>query len=160
MASVHQFKVKDGKGNEVDMADYKGKVLLIVNTATGCGFSGQLESMEKLYEDFKPKGLEVLAFPSNDFDQEAKDGENLHQFCEVRYGAKYKIFDKVHVKGSNAIDLFKFLSDKKQNGKVGVSPKWNFQKYLVDKDGQVVDYYLTITDPNGSKVRKAIEKLL
>ena len=160
-ASVHQFTVNDVHGNAVPLSKYKGKVLLIVNTASKCGFTPQLEDMTELYKEFREDGLEILAFPSNDFsDQEPLEGEDLEQFCVVNYDAEYPIFDKVHVKGPEANDLFRFLSSKEENGKVSSVPKWNFHKYLVDKKGQVVDYYYSTTSPTASRVKKAIQKLL
>ncbi len=159
--SIHQFKVNDISGKEVDLAAFEGKVLLIVNTASKCGFTPQLDAMEKLYEEFKEEDFEILAFPSNDFaGQEPLEGEALQQFCMVQYNAQYPIFEKTHVKGRNASELFQFLSSKKLNGKVNSSPKWNFHKYLVDKDGRVVDYFYTITNPLSSKIKRSIRKLL
>ena len=159
--SIHQFKVKDVSGKEVSLADYKGKALLIVNTASQCGFTPQLDDMEKLYEEFKEDGFEVLAFPSNDFaGQEPLDGEAIQQFCMTKYNAKYPIFEKTVVKGKDASPLYKFLSDKKLNGKVSSQPKWNFHKYLVDKEGKVVDYYYSITNPTSSKIKRSIKKIL
>ena len=153
--SIHQFKVKDASGKEISLADYKGKALLIVNTASQCGFTPQLDDMEKLYEEFKEDGFEVLAFPSNDFaGQEPLEGEAIQQFCVMKYNAQYPIFEKTVVKGKDASPLFKFLSDKKLNGKVSSKPKWNFHKYLVDKEGRVVDYYYSITKPMSSKITK------
>lgn len=160
-ANVYQFKVKDLSGQEVSLQDYQGKVLLIVNTASECGFTPQYRELEELYKEYKDKGFEVLAFPSNDFGgQEPLQGEAIGTFCETKYKTTFPVFDKVKVKGEFAHPLFKFLSDKKQNGKVGTAPKWNFQKYLVDRNGKVVDYYLSITSPTSSKVKKAVEKLL
>lgn len=159
--SIHQFTVKDASGKEVSLADYKGKALLIVNTASQCGFTPQLDDMEKLYEEFKEEGFEVLAFPSNDFaGQEPLDGEAIQQFCMTKYNAQYPIFEKTVVKGNEASPLYKFLSDKKLNGKVSSTPKWNFHKYLVDKEGKVVDYYYSITNPTSSKIKKSIKKIL
>ena len=159
--SIHQFKVKNLAGKEVDLADYKGKVLMVVNTATECGFTPQLKNLEKLYEKYKDQGLEILGFPSNDFGgQEPREGEEIHNFCERNYGVKFPMFNKVHVKGSKADPVFKFLSDKNQNGKVSSAPKWNFHKYLLDKEGRVVDFYYTITKPDAPRVRRKIEKLL
>ncbi len=159
--SIHQFKVKDALGKEVSLADYKGKALLIVNTASQCGFTPQLDDMEKLYEEFKEEGFEVLAFPSNDFaGQEPLDGEAIQQFCMTKYNAQYPIFEKTVVTGKDASPLFKFLSDKKLNGKVSSKPKWNFHKYLVDKDGKVVDYYYSITNPTSSKIKRSIKNIL
>lgn len=159
--SIHQYTVKDIEGNEVPLDQYKDKVLLIVNTASKCGFTPQLDAMEELYGEFKDQGLEILAFPSNDFaGQEPLEGEALQQFCMIQYNASYPIFDKVNVKGAEAAELFQHLSDKKKNGKVNSVPKWNFHKYLVDKEGKVVDYYYSITSPTSSKIKKAIKKLL
>ena len=161
MQSIHQFEINNIDGKTVSLDQYKGKVLLIVNTASKCGFTPQLEDMAKLYADYKDKDFEILAFPSNDFaGQEPLDGEALQQFCMVQYNAQYPIFEKTHVKGRNASELFQFLSSKKLNGKVNSSPKWNFHKYLVDKEGRVVDYFYTITNPMSSKIKRSIRKLL
>jgi glutathione peroxidase len=159
--SIYNFTVNDIDGNAVSLDQYKGKVLLIVNTASKCGFTPQLDDMEKLYEEYKDEGFEILAFPSNDFSgQEPLEGEALKQFCVLEYNAKYPIFDKVHVKGEAADPVFEFLSDKSLNGKVNSIPKWNFHKYLVDKEGKVVDYYYSITSPTSRKIKRNIEKLL
>lgn len=161
MKSVHQFKSKEINGDEKSLADYKGKVLLIVNTASKCGFTPQFKDLEVLYQDYKDKGLEILGYPSNQFqNQEPLEGEALTEFCEINYGVTFKIFDKVNVKGDEATPLFQYLSNKDLNGKVNSTPKWNFHKYLVNKNGEVVDYFLTITSPNSNRIRKAIDKLL
>lgn len=159
--TIHKFKVKDLTGKEVDLADYKGKVLLVVNTATECGFTPQLGDLEELYEEYKDKDFEILGFPSNDFkNQEPRSEAEIGQFCQRNYGVSFPMFQKVHVKGKGASEVFKFLSDKKLNGKVNSVPKWNFHKYLVDKEGHVQDFYYTITKPNAAKVKRAINKLL
>jgi glutathione peroxidase len=159
--SVHDYTVKDIKGKDVNLADYKGKVLLIVNTASKCGFTIQYKDLEKLYEQYKDKGFEILAFPSNDFmNQEPLQGDAIADFCEVNFGVSFKLFERVSVKGPDQIPLFKFLSNKSLNGKFNSVPKWNFHKYLVDKDGNVVDYYYSITSSTSAKVKKAIEKLI
>ncbi|MFK8105255.1 MAG: glutathione peroxidase [Saprospiraceae bacterium] len=159
--SIHQFTVQNIEGEAVDLSIYKGKVLLIVNTASKCGFTPQLESMETLYNEFQDKGFEILAFPSNDFaGQEPLKGKEIQEFCVLNYQANYPIFAKLSVKGKNADELFKFLSDKQLNGQVNSTPKWNFHKYLVDKEGNVVDYFYSFTSPTSSRVKKAIAKLL
>ena len=159
--SIHQFTVNNLKGEKVSLEKYKGKALLIVNTASKCGFTPQLTAMEKLYDEFHEEGFEILAFPSNDFaGQEPLEGEELEQFCMIQYNAKYPIFEKTHVKGKNVSPLYKFLSSKKLNGKVSSTPKWNFHKYLVDKEGRVVDYFYTLTSPTSNKIKKSIRKLL
>lgn len=159
--SLHDFKVNDLTGNEVDLADYKGKVVLVVNTATECGFTPQLGDLEKLYKDYHDKGLEILGFPSNDFaGQEPRDGAEIGQFCQKNYGVSFPMFEKMHVKGAKQSELFQFLSKKDKNGKLSSTPKWNFHKYLIDKDGKVQDFYYTFTKPTAGRVTKAIEKLL
>ncbi len=159
--SIHQFQVEDTTGAIVDLKKYAGKVLLVVNTASKCGFTPQLKDMEALYAEYKDQGLEVLAFPSNDFaGQEPLDGEAIAQFCMTKYEVSYPIFNKIKVKGKEVHPLYDFLSDKSKNGKVSSKPKWNFHKYLVDKEGKVVDYYFSTTKPTSGKVKKAIEKLL
>ncbi|MFN4083062.1 MAG: glutathione peroxidase [Bacteroidia bacterium] len=159
--TIYDIKVKDLAGNEISLDAYKGKVLLIVNTASECGFTPQYRDLEILYKTYKDRGFEVLAFPSNDFGgQEPLMGEEIQHFCSEKYKTTFPVFDKVKVKGEFAHPLFKYLSDKKQNGKISTSPKWNFHKYLIDKNGRVVDYYLSITSPTSSRITKAIEKLL
>ena len=159
--SIYQFSVKNIKQEEISLSKYKGKVLLIVNTASKCGFTPQLDGMEKLYEEFKEDGFEILAFPSNDFaGQEPLEGEAIQQFCVTQYSASYPIFDKIHVKGKNADPLFQFFSNKKLNGKFSSKPKWNFHKYLIDREGNVADYFYAITTPTSSKIKRSIKKLL
>ncbi|MEO0780072.1 MAG: glutathione peroxidase, partial [Bacteroidota bacterium] len=155
------FTVNDVQGRPVSLADYEGKVLLIVNTASKCGFTPQLEGLTDLYREFREDGLEVLAFPSNDFNgQEPLNGEEIQQFCVLNYEAEYPIFEKVHVTGQEACELYRFLATKSENGAVNSIPKWNFHKYLVDKDGKVVDYFYSFTKPTASRVKRAIQKLL
>jgi glutathione peroxidase len=159
--SVYDFTVNDLNGKEVNLNAYKGKVLLIVNTASECGFTPQYQELEELYQLYKKKGFEVIAFPSNDFGgQEPLNGSEIQQFCTVKFNTTFPIFDKIKVKGNDAHPLYKFLSNKSENGSVDIAPKWNFQKYLIDKNGHVIDYYLSTTSPTSSKVKKAIEELL
>lgn len=143
------------------MKNYQGKVLMIVNTASKCGFTPQFEKLEELYREFREEGFEILGFPSNDFaGQEPSDAKGAQEFCQINYGVSFPIMEKVHVKGDDQSELFRFLSDKSENGKVNSTPKWNFHKYLVDKQGHVVDYFYTPTNPAGGKVKKAVRKLL
>lgn len=159
--TVHPFKVKLLSGQEKNLSDYKGKVLLIVNTASGCGFTPQLEELQKLRDQFATEGFEILGFPSNDFGgQEPLDGEAIHEFCEVNFGVKFPMFEKVMVRGSEAHPLFKFLSKKELNGKFNSTPKWNFHKYLINRKGEVVDYFYPFTKPSSSRVKKNIVRLL
>ncbi|NRB47030.1 MAG: glutathione peroxidase [Saprospiraceae bacterium] len=159
--SIHQFKVNDIEGKEVNLADYEGKVLMVVNTASKCGFTPQLDDMEDLYREFREEGFEILAFPSNDFaGQEPLEGKEIQQFCQIKYEASYPILEKVHVKGGKAHPVFNFLSKRSENGNVSSTPRWNFHKYLIDKEGQVRTFFYTFTRPNASKVKKAIRQLI
>lgn len=159
--TIHQFTVKNLQGKDISLEKYKGKVLMVVNTASKCGLTPQYGQLEELYAEYKDKGLEILGFPSNDFGgQEPLEGEALGEFCEINYGVSFPIFEKMHVKGEKASEVFQFLSDKKLNGKVNSTPKWNFHKYLVDKEGKVVDYFLPVTTPDAKRLKRAIEKLL
>ena len=159
--TIYQFSANTLQNKPVSLSEYKDKVILIVNTASECGFTPQYKGLEELYQEYKDKGLVVLGFPSNDFGgQEPLEGKEIESFCSINYGVSFPIFEKTKVKGKEASDLFKFLSDKKQNGNVNISPKWNFQKYLINKNGEVVDYFLSTTTPNSGKIKRAIEKLL
>lgn len=160
--SLHQFKVKNARGKEVDLSQYKGKVVMVVNTASKCGFTPQFADLEKLYQEYKDQGFEIIGFPSNEFaGQEPNSSDKAEEFCQINYGVSFPIMDKTHVKkGPEQNDVFRYLTNKEENGKVNLAPMWNFQKYLVDKDGNVVDYYMSFTSPTAPKVKKAIQKLL
>jgi glutathione peroxidase len=159
--NIHSFSVQNIEGDFVDLSAYKDKVLLIVNTASECGFTPQYKELEQLYKLYKDRGFEILAFPSNDFGkQEPLEGKNLKNFCDLHFRITFPLFEKVHVTGYKAIPLFQFLSNKNLNGKVNMSPKWNFQKYLINRRGEVVDYFFPFTRPTSSSIRKAIERLL
>lgn len=160
-ATIYPFKAKLLSGKEQNLSDFKGKVLLIVNTASGCGFTPQLKELQALRDEYAEKGFEVLGFPSNDFGrQEPLEGAAINEFCEVNFGVQFPMFQKIMVRGAQAHPLFKFLSDKKLNGHVNSTPKWNFHKYLVNKNGEVVDYFYSFTKPGATKVKKKIQKLL
>ncbi|KAM0949533.1 putative peroxidase [Dioscorea sansibarensis] len=158
-SSVHDFTVKDARGNDVDLSIYKGKVLLIVNVASQCGFTNtNYTELSQLYEKYKDSGFEILAFPCNQFGgQEPGTNEEILQFACTRYKAEYPIFDKVDVNGNNTAPIYKFLKSSK--GSIfGDSIKWNFSKFLVDKDGNVIDRYAPTTSP--LSIEKDIKKLL
>jgi len=159
--NIYPFKVKLLNGKEKTLSDYKGKVLLVVNTASGCGFTPQLKELQELREEYAEKGFEVLGFPSNDFGrQEPLEGAAINKFCEVNFGVQFPMFEKIMVRGEHAHPLFKFLSQKKLNGNLNSTPKWNFHKYLINADGEVVDYFYSFTKPNSSKVKKKVQRLL
>lgn len=156
--TIYDFTVRDSRGNEVSLAEYKGKVLLIVNTATGCGFTPQYEGLEKLYREYSDKGFEVLDFPCNQFGKQAPGSdEEISNFCTLRYDTTFPRFKKIDVNGANAIPLYKWLK-KQKGGWFGNAIKWNFTKYLVDREGNVVARYSPTTSP--SKIEGAIRKLL
>ena len=182
MKTVFDFTVKDRKGKDVSLKEYSGEVLLIVNTATRCGFTPQYEELEALYKQYHRQGFEVLDFPCNQFGQQAPGtDESIHEFCKLTYGTDFPRFKKVKVNGDDADPLFKYL--KEQKGFAGwdeshpIAPildkmlteadpdykqkpdiKWNFTKFLVDKRGIVVARFEP-TD-NGEKIKEAIEKLI
>lgn len=159
--TIYPFKVKLLNGKEKTLSDYKGKVLLIVNTASGCGFTPQLKDLQALRDEYADQGFEVLGFPSNDFGkQEPLEGNAINEFCEVNFGVQFPMFDKIMVRGNQANPLFKFLSEKKLNGHFNSSPRWNFHKYLINQDGEAVDYFYSFTKPNSSKIKKKIQRLL
>jgi glutathione peroxidase len=136
--------------------DYKGKVILVVNTASKCGFTPQYEGLEALYRKYKDRGLVVLGFPSNDFmNQEPGSEEEIAQFCRLTYSVEFPMFEKVSVKKGSAAPLFERLA-----AAGAAYPKWNFYKYLIDRDGKLVDYYSSITSPESNKLTNAIERLL
>ena len=161
MATVYDFSVKDRKSNEVSLSEYKGKVLLIVNTATGCGFTPHYEPLEAMYKEFKEQGFEILDFPCNQFANQAPGSEDeIHEFCTLKFGTEFPQFKKVDVNGENADPLFAFLATEKpfegfgkglknkalekfagmNNKTYGDKAyiKWNFTKFLIDREGRVV----------------------
>ncbi|XP_077241834.1 putative phospholipid hydroperoxide glutathione peroxidase [Tasmannia lanceolata] len=146
--SIHEFTVKDGKGNNVDLSTYKGKVLLVVNVASKCGLTtSNYTELSKLYGKYKDQGLEILAFPCNQFsEEEPGTNEQILEFACTRFKAEFPIFDKIEVNGSNAAPVYKFLKLSK-GGTSEVDIEWNFAKFLVDKDGHVVDQYAPTTSP-------------
>ncbi len=161
MANIFQFHARKISGEEITLDKYRGKVLLIVNTASECGFTPQLKDLESLYEEYQERDFEILAFPSNDFgNQEPLEGTEISEFCQANYGVSFPIFDKVRVRGPNASELFQFLGDKKKNGRFSSVPRWNFHKYLINRKGEVEDFFFPFTKPGTSRIRKKIQKLL
>ena len=145
--TIYDFKVRNAKGEEVSMADYKGKVLLIVNTATGCGFTPQYEGLQKLYDKYKDMGLEILDFPCNQFGHQVPGTEEeIQEFCTLKYKTTFPLFAKVEVNGKNEEPLFRYLKSQ-EGGFLGDDIKWNFTKFLVTRDGIVVGRYAPITKP-------------
>ena len=156
--SIYDFEVTDIDGKTVSMSKYKGKVLLIVNVASECGFTPQYEGLEKLYEKYKDQGFMVLGFPCNQFrEQEPKSNAEIKFFCQGTYHVTFDMFSKIDVNGESAHPLYKFLKEQ-QGGFVTDSIKWNFTKFLVDREGNVVDRYAPTTKPES--IAEDIEKLL
>ncbi|MGB5791412.1 glutathione peroxidase [Poseidonibacter sp.] len=155
---IYDFNVKDIDGEEISMSKYKDKVLLIVNVASKCGFTGQYEGLEELYEKYKDNNFMVLGFPSNQFsNQEPGTNEEIKQFCSLTYQVKFDMFSKVDVNGENEIPLYTYLK-KEASGIFGTNDiKWNFTKFLVDKNGKVINRYGSITKPQ--EIEDDIKKL-
>jgi glutathione peroxidase len=180
--SVYQFKARTITGKEISLEEYKGKVLVIVNTASKCGFTPQYEDLEKIYKNYKEKGVEILGFPSNQFaEQEPGNSNDIEQFCKLNYGVTFQLFEKTDVRGVAAHPLFNYLTVEKEfngfdlnhpNGQVlnsclkeklrdfllGNSIKWNFTKFLVDREGNVIQRFEPTSEP--FDMIPAIEKLL
>ncbi len=154
--SLYQFQVADAKGAQVSLKQYQGKVTLIVNTATHCGYTKQYEGLQKLYEKFKARGLEVLDFPSNDFFQAPGSNEEIASFCSLKYKTTFKTFGKIHVNGGKADPLYIWLR-KHPDGK-DVAIRWNFNKFLISKTGEVLQRFDSKVTPE--ELEKIIEPLL
>ncbi|MGM9925424.1 MAG: glutathione peroxidase [Bacillus sp. (in: firmicutes)] len=158
MATVHDFEVKKANGEMQPLKEYAGKVLLIVNTASKCGLTPQFEDLQKLYDAYKEKGFEILGFPCGQFNNQEYDNiEETTQFCQRNYGVTFPMFAKVDVNGDQADPLFVFLKEQKK-GILSNNIKWNFAKFLVDGEGQVVERYAPTTDP--MKIGADLQKLL
>ncbi len=156
--NIYDYKVKDMNNNEISLSDYKDKVLLIVNTATGCGFTPQYAGLEAMYKKYKDKGFEVLDFPCNQFlGQAPGTAEEIHTFCTSKYNISFKQFAKIEVNGKNEESLYTYLK-KEQKGFGGSKIKWNFTKFLVARDGKIVKRFGPATTPE--KIDKEVEKLI
>lgn len=155
------FKMKDIDGKDQDLRQYYGKVVLMVNTASKCGFTPQYKGLEALYEKYKKKGLIVLGFPANDFGrQEPGSDSQIKEFCSTTYHVKFPMFSKVTVKGDKTCDLYKYLTSKTADNKFGGDIKWNFTKFLVNRNGEVVDRFDSRIAPDDGTMIAAIEKAL
>jgi glutathione peroxidase len=157
--NVYDISVKDIKQNQVKLSDYKGKVLLIVNVASKCGFTKQYDGLQEVYEKYRDQGFEVLGFPCNDFGgQEPGTNEEIAEFCSLNFNVTFPMFDKVKVVGEDKHPLFDILTNNSKTGKSDI--KWNFEKFIIDKEGNVVDRFRSMTKPEGKKVTSLIEKEL
>jgi len=156
--TIYDYKVEDINGEEFDFASLKGKKILIVNTASKCGFTPQYEGLERLYQKYKDQNFVIIGFPSNDFkQQEPGNNEEIAEFCKLNYGVTFPLMSKVSVKGDSIAPIYQFLTDKNLNNKKSSSVKWNFQKYLINEDGTLHDYFYSLTEPESEKITKWIE---
>ena len=156
MSTLYDFKITNIDGQPVDLAQYKGKVALVVNVASRCGYTKQYKGLESLYREYKDKGFEILGFPSNDFGaQEPGTETEIKSFGSLTYDVTFDMFSKVQVNGSGIVDVYKYLTDN-----TGNQVEWNFNKFLVDKEGKVVKYYPSNIAPEDAGLRKDIEALL
>ncbi|MCR5079123.1 MAG: glutathione peroxidase [Bacilli bacterium] len=146
--AIYDIKVTNTKGEEVTLEEYKGKVLLIVNTATGCGFTPQYEGLEKLYKEYREQGFEILDFPCNQFFGQAPGSdEQIHEFCTLKYNTTFPRYKKIDVKGKNQAPIFAWLVEQKNGSEKGKKPSWNFCKYLINKEGEFVKMFGPTTKP-------------
>ena len=158
MTSIYDFSARTLAGHDVSMRQFEGEVLLIVNTASACGFTPQYKGLQHIHETYAPRGFAVLGFPCNQFGgQEPGDSKQIEDFCETNYQVSFLMFDKVDVNGDNAHPLYNFLKSEK-SGVLGSAIKWNFTKFLIDRTGQVVARYAPTTKPES--LQEEIEALL
>ena len=156
--TVYNFSFSTADGEDLELSNFRGQVLLIVNTASECGFTKQYEGLQQLYEKYQDQGFIIIAVPSNDFGkQEPGNDIQIQKFCQINFGVTFPVVQKQIVKGSKAHPFY--LWAKKKLG-FTTAPKWNFHKYLIDREGHLVDYFYSTTSPTSSKLVKAIENLL
>ncbi|MBI5762909.1 MAG: glutathione peroxidase [Planctomycetes bacterium] len=155
------FTMKDIDGKEQDLRQYSGKVVMFVNVASKCGFTGQYKGLQSLYARYKDKGLVIIGVPANDFGkQEPGTNEEIKSFCTGKYSVTFPMLEKVHVKGKEICPLYQYLTSKRSDHKHGGDVEWNFTKFLVGRNGQVIDRFDSRTTPSDEKLVKAVEKAL
>lgn len=160
-ASVHDYTLPSIDGKPAPLAQFKGKVALIVNVASQCGFTPQYSGLEKLYEKYQDRGFVVLGFPANNFGgQEPGSNEEIRQFCSRRYNVTFPMYAKISVKGSDQAPLYRYLTDRQAHPETGGDVKWNFTKFLVDRDGRVIGRFEPSVAPESPELVQAIEKAL
>ena len=157
MESIYSIKINALNGNPINLSDYKGKYILFVNVASECGFTGQYEGLQKLYETYQDK-LMIIGVPCNQFGgQEPGSANEIQEFCKINYGVTFLITEKVDVKGNNQHPLYQWLTQQSKNGSSSSTVKWNFQKYLVSTNGELIVYYFSVTTPLSDKITKHLK---
>ena len=152
MTTIHQFKVEGIDGSEIDFAAFKGKKIMVVNVASECGFTSQYQQLQELFEEFGNK-LIIVGFPSNDFgNQEPGSNAEIKIFCSLNYGVTFPMAAKISIKGNNSHPIYKWLTTKEANKKMDSEVEWNFNKYLLDDNGQLVDFYPSSVDPFDERI--------
>ncbi len=155
--SFHDFSIESISGKDIVLADYKDKVVLLVNTASQCGFTPQYAGLQKIYDRYKDDGFVVLGVPSDDFNQELSNDEDVKKFCEIRYGVNFPLTSIQKIKGDSAHPLYKWISG---NTSVIGQPRWNFHKYLISKEGQILNWFSSMTSPTSEGLLKQVEQAL
>ena len=155
--SFHDFSIESISGDDLILADYKDKVVLLVNTASQCGFTPQYAGLQKIYDRYKDDGFVVLGVPSDDFNQELSNDDDVKKFCEIRYGVNFPLTSIQKIKGESAHPLYKWISG---NTSVIGQPRWNFHKYLISKEGQIVNWFSSMTSPTSEGLLKQVEQAL
>jgi glutathione peroxidase len=158
-SSIHQFSANSIEGKIIDLKDFKDKKIIIVNTASECGLTPQFKQLQEVYDTYKDKNLIIIGFPTNDFaHQDPGTNTEIHSFCERNYGVTFLMMEKISVKGEKIHPIYKWLTNRTENGVLNSSLKWNFQKYLIDENGYLVDVVSPWKKPNCEKVINWIEK--
>ena len=151
---AYDFEFKSIEGNTIDLADYKNKVIVVVNVASRCGFTSQYEGLQSLWSKYKDKNLVVIGVPTNNFKQEPGSNEEIKNFCETNFGIDFPLTEKVDIIGNNAHPFYKWA---KENHGIDAIPKWNFHKIIIDKNGKIVETFASFTKPNSKKFLRVIE---
>ena len=155
--SFHDFSIESISGGDISLSDYKNKVVLLVNTASQCGFTPQYAGLQKIYDRYKDDGFVVLGVPSDDFNQELSSDDDVKKFCEIRYGVNFPLTSIQKIKGDGAHPLYKWISG---NTSVIGQPRWNFHKYLISKEGKVLNWFSSMTSPTSDGLLKQVEQAL
>ena len=155
--NFHDFSIESISGESISLSEYKNKVVLLVNTASQCGFTPQYAGLQKIYDKYKDDGFVVLGVPSNDFNQELSSDDDVKKFCEIRYGVNFPLTSIQKIKGESAHPLYKWISG---NTSVIGQPRWNFHKYLIGKEGQIINWFSSMTSPTSEGLLKQVEQAL